>query len=218
MTTSTTTRTADQWAADIAARLSNTEPGWTSQPSAQHERRCVAYLIGPGQDERIRLELPHDEEDGTPSGTLWADADFGSLARFARPNGLTGTSSTTDDTEELITALRTEIIPNMRAALPACRAGRDQAAVVDAQRAAILAEVGQRIELDPERDPTKPPVYFGRRNGQIVGRIDPYRDGIAFDLFVTYPEALALADYITQRRRSIGDAPAPDDYTGHAPF
>ncbi|WP_280304145.1 hypothetical protein [Nocardia abscessus] len=219
MTTSTTARSADQWAADIAARLNDAEPGWTSQPSAQHERRCVAYLIGPGEDERIRLELPHDNH-GTPTEELWADVDFGPLAPFiAYPVGPKSTSTATDNTEDMITALRTNLIPSMREALPACRIGREQAASEQAQAAAILAEIGERVQLDPERDPTKPPVYFGRRDGYIVGRITTYSGNrIAFDLFLTYPEALALADYINQRRLSIGDAPAPDDYDGPAPF
>ncbi|WP_155980968.1 hypothetical protein [Nocardia sp. CNY236] len=100
----------------------------------------------------------------------------------------------------------------MRNAVRDCRARYDQAAIADAQRAAILTVVGQRITLDFEPDLMKPPRYFGRRGGEIRGRIDSDGDHIAFYLSVTNPEALALADHISQRLRSIGDAPAPEDY------
>ncbi|WP_331761048.1 hypothetical protein OG225_43210 (plasmid) [Nocardia sp. NBC_01377] len=219
MHTSTTDRTADQWAADFAARLAETDPGWTTEPSRVYESRAVAYLLGPGADERIRIEVRYDDY-GRPTGALDIDTDFGELLTFTPPGSCrrTGTMTKTDDPEEMIAVL-CEVIANTRQILPEARETRIRSDADDEQRIATLAEIATRLPMAPITSPTATSGYFGREDGDIVGRISADRHGaVSVDLRLSRAEALELADYLTQRRRHIGEDTEINDYDGPAPF
>ncbi|WP_433635474.1 hypothetical protein [Nocardia sp. CA-120079] len=221
MQTSITSRTVDHWTADIAAQLSNTEPGWTAEPGSPNEPRSVAYLIGPADDERIRITLLH-ETNGTPTGTLKIEADLADLEDYAPPGTYSSLRETqsTDVPDEIMMALRTDIIPAMREALPACRDKRNAIAAAEDKRAEILREITKRLPLNIRHPkPRATCAHFGHHGGQIVGRIAVYPDDeVAVDLIASYPEALELAEYLAERRKLNGDAAEPDTYDDEAPF
>lgn len=219
--------TADQWSADLAAHLSTEDRWsnhWTARPGTPIEPRSVAYLIGPADDERLRLTLCHDS-NGTPTGKLKIQADLAALEEYSPPgthhHQLSATYPTTEPPDQIAAAVRENLIPAMRQTLIACREKRNQIAAAEDKRATIMREITRRLPMSPDPKPRTDTAFFGRLDGHIVGRITVYRNEVAFDLCVSDTEALELAEYIAQRRKQLddyddetGDHDATDDYDG----
>ncbi|WP_033247121.1 hypothetical protein [Nocardia carnea] len=217
MENSATPYTADQWSADLAAHLSaegRWSNHWIAQPGAPTEPRSVAYLIGPADDERLRLTLLHDS-NGTPTGKLKIQADLAALEEYSPPGTHHRLSATYPATEpeQIAAAVRENIVPALRQALIARREKRNQIAAAEDKRATILREITHRLPMSRDPRSRTDTAFFGRSNGHIIGGVTAYRNEVAFDLCVSYSEALELAEYIAERRKQLDDYDdEPDDH------